>query len=131
MIRAVMLALLLPGTALACAVEEEFYVTDVARSPVVVLADVVGYGVRQGANTLDLSVTEVWKGEAPAQVTVFWVETMAELPPETWDRPFRIIAGLRPTDRAGEYDLVAPLCGSAHLVEATPANIAAVTSALP
>lgn len=120
------------GPALACAVHEAFYVEDIAGLPVVVLAEVAGYGRDgEGQGALRLAVTEVWKGEAPEEVTARWTVSLAEMPPETWDgRPAGVIAALVPAEDGG-FDLYVEPCGDAHLVEATAANLAAVKAALP
>jgi hypothetical protein len=133
MIRAAGLAIFLAQPALACAVQESFFPPDIAALPVVVLADVAGYSRSvTGDGTLLLDVAEVWKGAAPDRVRALWQITMADLPPENWDgRPTRILAGLIPETEGDGFLLFVEMCGSAHLVEATEANLAAVKAALP
>jgi hypothetical protein len=114
--------------AFACAVAEDFHVTDIAFGPVVVVASVTEYRVERGAGLLTLDVTEIWKGTAPGRLTARWGETMAELPPADWSRPDSVIAAISPG--AEGFDLVVRMCGSAHLVPDTPEARAAIRAAL-
>lgn len=122
------LLILLTSPANACAVAEDFHVTDVAFGPVVVVARVADYKVEKGFGVLLLEVSEVWKGQAPDSLTAHWGETMAELPPNDWARPDRVIAALVPTGTG--FDLKVEMCGSAWLVPDTPENRSQVRAAL-
>jgi hypothetical protein len=132
MIRALALCLaLVPAPVLACAVEEPFAITDIAEGPVVVVGDVSAY-VRDGLNEghFRLAVTEVLAGAGPDMMEARWPLLMAEFPPETWDRPTRVVAAFYPPVEGSEYLLVVEMCGKAHLAEATGDNLAAVRGAL-
>ncbi len=132
MIRAVLLSMMLTTPAMACAVRDEFFLADIASHPVVVLADVAGYAfdIREGGR-LQLDVVEVWKGNAPDHLTAVWEHGMSDYPPADWDTlPTRIIAALSPGD-GDAFTLVVEICGTAHFVDATEANAAAVKAALP
>ena len=120
---------MLSAPAAACAVAEDFSVADVARGPVVVVAEVTDYRVGNQGGRLTLDVAEVWKGNAPHHLTVRWGIAMADQPPEAWDeRPRKVIAALSPDGQG--FDLVVRICGSAHLVPDTPANRREIRAAL-
>ncbi len=112
----------------ACAVAEAFFVTDVAQGPVVVVADVTGYSLGQNGGLLSMTVSEVWKGTAPAHLTARWGIALAEAPPATWGRPRQVIAALTPVGQG--FDLVVQVCGQAHLVPDTPAARRDIRAAL-
>ena len=122
------LLVVLSGPAGACAVAEDFAVADVARGPVVVVADLTDYRIMQGEAFLTLDVTEVWKGTAPDHLIARWGISMAEQPPQTWDRPTSVIAALVPTGQG--FDLVIEMCGSAWLVAVTPETRRDIRAAL-
>ncbi|MGQ0563821.1 MAG: hypothetical protein ACT4OK_01950 [Gemmobacter sp.] len=121
---------MLASPAGACAVAEEFLVTDVAFGPIVVAAEVTDYRVQKWRGRLTLDVTEVWKGAAPGHLTARWVTPgLSEPAPETWDdRPRRVIAALA-HDGEG-FDLVVETCGKAWLVADTPENRRDIRAAL-
>lgn len=118
----------LAAPATACAVAEDFFVTDIARGPIVVVAQITDYRRERGFGLMSLAVTEVWKGTAPATLVVRWGETMAEPPPDDWSRPDRVIAAL--VQRDGGYDLAVEMCGSAWIVPDTPEARAEIRGAL-
>jgi hypothetical protein len=119
---------LLSTPAGACAVAEDFSVSDVALGPVVVVATLTDYRIAQGQAFLTLDVTDVWKGSAPDHLTARWGISMAEQPPQAWDRSTAVIAALTPN--ATRFDLVVEICGSAWLVPDTPEARAEIRAAL-
>ena len=129
-VKALPLLAMLASPATACAVAEDFAVSDVARGPIVVVAEVTGYRLGNKGGRLTLDVAEVWKGTAPGHLTARWGIALAEQPPGSWDgRPRKVIAAL--THDGEGFDLVVQMCGSAWLVPDTPENRAEIRAALP
>ena len=109
---------LLATPASACAVPEEFSVSDLGLGPIVVVANVADYRLEDHEGIVTLDVSEVWKGTAPDHLIARWGVAMAEQPPQTWDRPTAVIAALTVSEQG--FDLVVEVCGSAWLVPDTP-----------
>ena len=123
------LLVILSGPASACQIPATFRVSDVALGPIVVVAEVTDYRMGNHGGRLTLDVTEVLKGRSPGHLTVRWGFSLAETPPETWDRrPRRVIVALSPDGQA--FDLVVETCGQAWLVPDTPEARAEIKAAL-
>jgi hypothetical protein len=132
MMRWLAFALLFPTSGFACAMEEPFHPADLALAPVVVTATLTSYeqDAETYVGTMQVQVTSVMKGEAPADLTLEWSPMMSEWPPEAWDRETSlIVAAVPPLGEAG-WQLAMETCGSVWLLPDTPANRDVVADAI-
>jgi hypothetical protein len=121
---------LLPTAPLACMVSRPFTIEDLRFAPIVLRGEVIGYGNHNFKVVLDLRVTEVLQGTAPATITVTWPDVMSDLAPATWDRPTDIILGVTPPQNGAMYEILFPLCGDAYFLPETPESLAQVRASL-
>jgi hypothetical protein len=122
---------LMPGSAMACAVAEDFFPEDLARAPVVVRAEVLDYHqTADNVGHLSVAVVQTLKGKPPRALDLEWSPTMAEWPPAIWDRPIRVILAAQPPQDGGAWQLAFEMCGSVWVVPDNATNRATIAGAI-